>query len=204
MEVSITMRNRHVTVLSGFLPRLQSWASALGINVSGTAGLPSSGTFRPVGGPRTDMSLEATVAAPFKWHAAERLGEGEFVVALSLERDWFSPDQAKRLVDVAVGRGLVDEEDGDLIARFDPDEVVVPEGFRPDEAVLREQSTFETALDAVVSAGVEKQHAVAGINERQRTLAVTIEAAAVLYAKEQGARVDHLVEDVRAELSEGE
>ncbi|RAW45120.1 DUF2240 domain-containing protein [Halorubrum sp. 48-1-W] len=150
------------------------------------------------------MSLEATVAAPFKRHAAERLGEGEFVVALSLEREWFSPDQAKRLVDVAVGRGLVDEEDGELVARFDPDEVVVPEDFRPDEDVLREQSTFETALDAIVSAGVEKQRAVAGINERQRALAVTIEAAAVLYAKEQGARVDHLVEDVRAELAGGE
>ncbi|MFC5277370.1 DUF2240 family protein [Halorubrum rubrum] len=150
------------------------------------------------------MSLEATVAAPFKRHATERLGEGEFVVALSLEREWFSPDQAKRLVDVAVGRGLVDEEDGELVARFDPDEVAVPEDFRPDEDVLREQSTFETALDAVVSAGVEKQRAVAGINERQRALAVTIEAAAVLYAKERGARVDHLVEDVRAELSGGE
>ncbi|WP_281196163.1 DUF2240 family protein [Halorubrum sp. F4] len=150
------------------------------------------------------MSLEATVAAPFKRHAAERLGEGEFVVALSLEREWFSPDQAKRLVDVAVGRGLVDEDDGELVARFDPDEVVVPEDFEPDEDVLREQSTFETALDAVVSAGVEKQRAVAGINERQRALAVTIEAAAVLYAKEQGARVDHLVEDVRAELAGGE
>ena len=33
MEVSTTMKNRHLIVLSGFLPRLQSWASALGINV---------------------------------------------------------------------------------------------------------------------------------------------------------------------------
>ncbi len=150
------------------------------------------------------MSLEATVAAPFQRHATERLGEGEFVVALSLEREWFSPDQAKRLVDVAVGRGLVEKEDGDLVARFDPADVTVPEEFRPSEEVLREQSTFETALDAIVDAGVEKQRAVAAINERQRALAITIEAAAVLYAKEQGAAVDRLAEDVRAELAGGE
>ena len=150
------------------------------------------------------MSLEATVAAPFKRHATRRLGEGDFVVALSLERDWFSPDQAKRLVDVAVGRGLVETADGDLVARFDPDSVVVPEGFRPDESVLREQSTFETALDAIVATGVEKQRAVARINKRQRALAVTIEAAAVLYAKEQGATVDHLADEVRGDLAEGE
>ena len=150
------------------------------------------------------MSLEVAVAVPFKHRAKERLGEGEFVVALSLDRDWFSPDQAKRLVNVAVGRGLVAQEDGDLVAQFDPDKVVVPEGFTPDEEVLREQSTFETALDAIVATGVEKQRAVAGINERQRALAVTIEAAAVLYAKEHGADVEHLAADVRAGLAEAE
>jgi hypothetical protein len=147
------------------------------------------------------MSLEAAVAMPFKQRATEQLGEGEFVVALSLDRDWFSPDQAKRLVDVAVGRGLVAEEDGDLVAQFDPADVTVPEGFAPDDAILREQSTFETALDAIVAAGVEKQRAVAGINERQRALAISIEAAAVLFAKEHGAAVDHLAADVRKKLA---
>ncbi|WP_199719514.1 DUF2240 family protein [Halorubrum sp. Atlit-26R] len=147
------------------------------------------------------MSLEVAVAAPFKTRAQDRLGEGEFVVALSLEREWFSPDQAKRLVDVAVGRGLLASEDGDLVPQFDPAEVTVPEGFAPDESVLREQSTFESALDAIVAAGVEKQRAVAAINERQRALAVTIEAAAVLYAREQGAAVDRLAADVREELA---
>jgi hypothetical protein len=147
------------------------------------------------------MSLEVAVAVPFKHRAKERLGEGEFVVALSLDRDWFTPDQAKRLVDVAVGRGLVATDDGDLVARFDPDEVLVPEGFTPDESVLREQSTFETALDAIVSTGAEKQRAVAAINQRQRALAVTIEAAAVLVAKEHGADVAHLAADVREQLA---
>jgi len=147
------------------------------------------------------MSLEVAVAAPFKNHARDRLGQGEFVVALSLEREWFSPDQAKRLVDVALGRGLLASEDGDLTPQFDPAEVTVPEGFTPDESVLREQSTFESALDAVVATGVEKQRAVAAINERQRALAITIEAAAVLYAREQGAAVDRLTADVREELA---
>ena len=147
------------------------------------------------------MSVEVAVAAPFKTRARDRLEQGEFVVALSLEREWFSPDQTKRLVDVAVGRGLLAAEDGDLVPQFDPAEVTVPEGFAPDESVLREQSTFESALDAIVAAGVEKQRAVAAINERQRALAVTIEAAAVLYAREQGAAVDRLAADVREELA---
>ncbi|OYR86291.1 hypothetical protein DJ72_02740, partial [Halorubrum distributum] len=54
---------------------------------------------------------------------------------------------------------------------------------------------------AIVAAGVEKQRAVAAINERQRALAITIEAAAVLYAREQGAAVGRLAADVREELA---
>ncbi|MUV57301.1 DUF2240 family protein, partial [Halogeometricum sp. CBA1124] len=57
------------------------------------------------------MSLDVAVAVPFKQRGTSRMGEGEFVVALSLDRDWFSPDQAKRLIDVAAGRGLLTRED---------------------------------------------------------------------------------------------
>ncbi|WP_426962855.1 DUF2240 family protein [Haloparvum alkalitolerans] len=146
------------------------------------------------------MSLEAAVAVPFRQSGKDRLGEGEFVVALSLDRDWFSPDQAKRLVDVAQGRGLVAVEDGDLVPQFDPGEASVPENFVPDESILREQSTFERALDAVVAAGIDKQEAVAAINERQRTLAITLEAAAVVYAREHDVDVGALAGTVREEL----
>jgi hypothetical protein len=146
------------------------------------------------------VSLEVTVAVPFRQHGRDRLGEGEFVVALSLDRDWFSPDQAKRLVDIAAGRGVVERVDGDLVASFDPAAVAVPEGFEPDESVLREQSTFERLLDAVVAGGEEKQAAVAGINRRQRDLAVTIETAALLYARERDVDVGDAAARVRADL----
>ncbi|MFD1634144.1 DUF2240 family protein [Haloplanus ruber] len=149
------------------------------------------------------MSLETAVAAPFRDRGRSRLDEGEFVVALSLDRDWFTPDQAKRLVDVAAGRGLLDREGDDLVATFDPSGVTIPSGFVPDESVLREQSAFERVLDALVDAGVEKQDAVAAINERQRELGVTIEAAAVLYARRHGVDVDDAADRALADLGEG-
>jgi len=132
------------------------------------------------------MSLEATVAVPFRQEGRDRLGDGEFVVALSLDRDWFSPDQAKRVVDVALGRGLLEREDGKLAAQFDPDAVEVPEEFVPDADILREQSAFEQVLSKLTAAGVEKQEAVAAINGLQRDLGLTIEAAAVVYARREG------------------
>ncbi|MFC6824301.1 DUF2240 family protein [Halopelagius fulvigenes] len=146
------------------------------------------------------MSLEVAVAVPFKQRGTDRLGEGEFVVALSLDRDWFSPDQAKRLIDVAAGRGLVAREDGDVVASFDPAAVSVPEEYEPDQSILREQSAFEQMLDALVAAGHDKQEAVAGVNELQRELAVSVEAAAAVYAKRRGVDVSDAARKAADEL----
>ncbi|RDZ47997.1 DUF2240 domain-containing protein [Haloferax sp. Atlit-19N] len=148
------------------------------------------------------MSLDVTVAVPFRQHGSTRLGEGEFVVALSLDRDWFSPDQAKRLIDLAAGRGLVERDDGEVVATFNPAEVRIPEEFEPDASVLREQSAFEQILDACVAAGIEKQAAVAGINERQSRLGVTAEAAAVLFARANEVNVDDAAEKAKRSLAE--
>jgi len=146
------------------------------------------------------VSLETAIAVPFRQRGVDRLAEGELVVAFSLDRDWFSPDQAGRLVDAARGRGLLEEVEGGLAPTFDPTTVDVPARFRPDESILREQSTFERLLDVVTDDGIEKREAVAAINRRQRELAVTIEAAAVLYARERGLDVAREAQRVRAEL----
>lgn len=148
------------------------------------------------------MSLQVAVAVPFQQAGTDRLGEGAFVVALSLDREWFSPDQAKRLVDVAVGRGLLEQVDGDLVATFDLDAVAVPADYTPDTDVLREQSTFEQLLDRMTDAGLAKQEAVAAANETQRQLGITLEAAAVLVATREGVAVDTAADAVRTELSE--
>ncbi|AFZ74834.1 DUF2240 family protein [Natronobacterium gregoryi] len=138
------------------------------------------------------MSLRVAVAAPFSQHGTDCLEEGEFVVALSLDRDWFSPDQAKRLIDVATQEGLLEREGDDLVATFDHSEMTVPEEFVPDEEILRERSAFERVLDALVAEGMEKHEAVGAINGLQEELGLTIEAAAVVYARREGIDVSDL------------
>lgn len=146
------------------------------------------------------MSLRRAVAVPYRQKGRHELGESEFVVALSLDREWFTPDQAKRLVDVAVGEGLLSRDEDTLGAEFDPDAVDVPTDFEPDESVLRERSTFERALDALTAADLDKQAAVADVNALQAELDVTVETAAVLYARRRGIEVEDVAERAIAEL----
>ena len=146
------------------------------------------------------MSLRTTVAYPFRTEGERRLAESEIVVSLSLDRDWFTPDQAKRVVDVATARGLLERDGDEVVATFDPGEVTVPDGFSPDESVLREESVFERVLDRLLVAGIEKREAVATINERQAALGVTVEAAAIVVARSNGIDVTDLADDALAEL----
>jgi hypothetical protein len=128
------------------------------------------------------------------------MGESEFVVALSLDRDWFSPDQAKRLLDVAASEGLVERADDEVSVAFAIDSVSIPEDFVPDESILQKRSTFERVLSSIVDAGTEKQEAVAGINQLQADLGLTLEAAAVVYARRRGVDVTDLAERALGEL----
>ena len=146
------------------------------------------------------MSLKTAVAAPYRQRGTDRMAESEFVVALSLDRNWFSPDQAKSLVDVATSEGLLRREDDALVVTFDAAGTEIPDGFRPGEEILQSRSTFERVLDTVVDGGVEKQTAVAGINALQAELGVTLDAAAVVYARSEGVAVGDIAAEVREEL----
>lgn len=150
------------------------------------------------------MSLRAVVAAPFQSRGRSALEESAFIVSLSLDRDWFSPDQASQVVDKALGDGLLERTDGALRTTFDPDGVAVPSDFTPDEDLLRETTPFEAVLDALVSAGMDKQDAVAGINQLQADLGITVAAAAIVYARSRGVDVDDAAERARAALIAGE
>ena len=146
------------------------------------------------------MSLRVAVGAPFQREGTRELPEGTFFKKLSLDWEWFTPDQARRLADVGVGEGLLAREENHLVAQFDPAAVEVPEGFQPDESLLQERSTFDRVLSALGSAGIEKQEAVANINRLKAEREVTIEAAAVLFAHREGVDVADLAERARGEL----
>jgi len=146
------------------------------------------------------MDLRRTVAAPFRQRGTDSLAESEFVAAIAMDRRWYSPAQAKRLLDVAAAEGLIERSDAGVRPLFDVADTTVPEGFEPDESLLQDRSAFERVLAVLVDAGAEKHEAVASINELQAELHLTIGAAAVLYARQQGHAVPDVGDRVRREL----
>ncbi len=131
------------------------------------------------------MDLEKVVAAPFKQQGSDRLEESKFVVGLSLDRNWYSPDQAGRVVELGIQNGLLMREGNELVANFTPDSVRIPPDFGPSDEVVAQESPFEIILRQLTDAGMEKQSVVAQINQLQGELGISVDAAAVVFGKSQ-------------------
>lgn len=146
------------------------------------------------------MSLRTAVAAPFKRAGRTELTEQALVVDLAVDRNWVSPDQAKRLIELGSRRGLLEGTEEGFSATFDVTDVQIPEGYTPDERLFQERSPVEVVIDALVEAGTDRQAAVASINQLQQDLKVTAGAAAVLRARQARLAVPDAASRVETEL----
>ncbi len=142
--------------------------------------------------------LTYAVSMPFKIKGKDVLKESEFVLALSIDLNWFSPEQAKNIVREAEREGLLEKE-GELIhPAFDMNSVHIPTGFKPDPGAFEKKSLFDRTIERIIAGtGMEKRKVISLINKKQEELSklVEIDVSAILVALEHGVAVDDLVEE---------
>ncbi len=137
-----------------------------------------------------------TVSVPFKRKGKDALKESEFILALSIDLNWFSPEQAKNVVREAERAGLIKRE-GDIIRpAFDLSSVDPPQEFKP--GVFEERSIFDRVIERItIETGMEKRRVIALINKKHDELfkLVEIEVSAILVALEHSVALDNLIEE---------
>ena len=140
-----------------------------------------------------------TVSVPFKRKGRDTLKESEFVLALSFDLNWFSPDKAKKVLLEAEKAGLL-KRDGDLIHTvFDLSSVEPPQGFKPGVFEAgEERSIFDRIIERITAeTGMDKRRVIALINKKRDELSklVEIEVSAILVALEHGVALDNLINE---------
>ncbi len=137
-----------------------------------------------------------TISVPFKRKGKDSLKESEFVLALSFDLNWFTPEQAKKVVLEAERSGLLKRE-GDLIRpAFDLSSVEPPQGFKP--GAFEERSLFDRMIERITAeTGMDKRKVIALINKKQDELSklVEIEVSAIIIALEHGVAMDNLIDE---------
>jgi hypothetical protein len=142
--------------------------------------------------------LKYTVSVPFKRKGKDALKESEFVLALSIDLNWFSPDKAKNIVLEAEKAGLIKRE-GDIIhPTFDLSLVEPSSEFKQGIMEEQEQALFDRIIERITAeTGMDKRKIVALVNKKQDALSklVEIEVSAILIALEHGVAVDNLINE---------
>lgn len=136
-----------------------------------------------------------TVAMPFRKRGKNALTTSEFIFALSLDLGWFSPEQAKEVLNKAKNNGLLSIKDDEISPNFDFTTIEIPLGFKPD--LKTEESVFERTIERIMMTGLSRKEAIALANEKQERMLnlVDIDVSALLVAKEREADVDDLIDE---------
>ncbi|MFZ2412244.1 MAG: DUF2240 family protein [Candidatus Methanoperedens sp.] len=142
--------------------------------------------------------LTYTVSMPFLRKGKETLKESEFVLALSIDLNWLTPEQAKNVLNLAEKSGLLKKEGEMIHPAFDISGVNIPSGFKPEPASFDKKTLFDRVTDRIISGtGIEKRKVIALINKKQEELSkmVVIEVSALLVAIDHGLIVDDLIKE---------
>ena len=138
-----------------------------------------------------------TAAMPFKRKGVDSMKENDFVMALSMDLNWFKPAAARAFVKAAIETGILSMEIDMIKAQFNVEDVEIPIGFIPNSASFTKIDIFEQIIERIMeNTGDDKQSIIARINQKKSETRglFTIEVLGILVARECGIQVDDLIE----------
>ncbi len=148
--------------------------------------------------------LKKTIALLFKRKGSSQMTEKEFVFSASMDLRWFPPKDSQQLLDVAVSRGVVTLDKGQISPNFDTSTVDIPLDFTPTTAVFdvpAKEDLFSQILDHILaSLNIERKEAISRINAVQEKMGVEIEVAALLAGEALGVDMSGFIDNVGKDI----
>ena len=153
------------------------------------------------------MTLQTTIAAPFRHTRKTGMRKNELVYYYALDRKWMSTDQANILLRRAEEEGLLNLANGVYSVLFDPATVTIPIGFRPSSAIFERNDPAQELIGRIAhKRGVPETEIVAEMNKiikEQFDGNLLPPAALVLLAKKYGAPFEDQLNSLRQSVRKG-
>jgi hypothetical protein len=148
--------------------------------------------------------LKNSISLLYKKKSKDVLTEKELELMITMDFRWFTPKDARSLIELALSSGLVKKQKEGLKITFDWRNREIPIGFKPSEAIFEtaaHRSCFTAIIDTIEQR-VKKQRPeiVADINKKQETFNVAIEVAALLVGESYNIDMSEFYELVEKEL----
>lgn len=149
--------------------------------------------------------LRNVIAAAFKSKGKREVTRSELNYVLSFDLNWFTHEKSKQVVDTALKKGLLIEEDDKLKPSFDVNSIEIPLDFKPELKRLLSSSTLDDIIwEVSQTSGKEVSEITAMINKKQEELGnvLNMEVVALLIAKSFDIDVNKYIDDVWKETVE--
>lgn len=149
--------------------------------------------------------LRNVIAAAFKSKGKREVTRSELNYVLSFDLNWFTHEKSKQVVDTALKKGLLIEEDDKLKPSFDVNSIEIPLDFKPELKRLLSSSTLDDIIwEVSQTSGKEVSEITAMINKKQEELGnvLNMEVVALLIAKSFDIDANKYIDDVWKETVE--
>ncbi len=123
----------------------------------------------------------------------EVIEKEDFIYAQSVDLDWFSSDEARKMIDRTLESGLARMKDEEITANFDYEDIDIPMGFEPSKDILEKEKRDlfpELLEDIVKNSDYSKQEMISKANKKQDEMNIEIKTALLLVSQKEGIEVE--------------
>ena len=152
---------------------------------------------------------EITIAFLFKRSGKNELKKSELYLPLSIELNWFSPQEAKDFVKLAIKQKILEEKEGMVKPSFNIEQVKIPVGFQPSKQLLddkefieekEEKNLIELLIEKICkNSEPGKQIIIEKIKKIEQEKNITPEIAALLIGKEYDVVLEEFYKKIEKE-----
>lgn len=154
---------------------------------------------------------EIIVAFLFKRSGKSKLSFSELYLTLSMDLNWFTPEDAKAFLNLALKQKLLIKKDESIQPNFDYDKIVVPVGFTPSKQIFevkeieKHEEKDEAVLNKIIKRLIEKTDLDrTQVNELINSIAeeknIKAEVAALLVGKEHNISLTDFIGEVEKDI----
>ena len=137
----------------------------------------------------------------------EKLSFSELYLTLSMDLNWFTPDNAKSFLNIALQRGLLIKKGEEIQPSFDYDKIITPVGFIPSKRTfnekehIKQEDVKEKVLNKIIKRIIEKTNldkiqVINDIKSISSEKNIINEVAALLIGKEHSLNFDDLFGEI--------
>ncbi|KYK27670.1 hypothetical protein AYK20_08050 [Thermoplasmatales archaeon SG8-52-1] len=150
---------------------------------------------------------EIVISFIYKRSGKTKLSFSELYLTLSMDLNWFTPEDAKSFINNSLKKGLLIKNQEEIQPNFDYDKIIIPIGFTPSKQIFNEKIEIKKeeiegkVLDKIIKRIVEKTNLdkiqiINNVNSTAAEKNITKEVAALLIGKEHNLKFDDFFKEV--------